>query len=559
MRQAGAEFLQEENRRRGARPRVKAVVYPFALDYGLATGSGEFVNTAYGGETGRVDLEGGYVTSGSWTSPVMHTFSPNLDRVAAIWEDGAGYLEMSVYLRSAAGVAQVAAAPYEKLTPGQEAALAPYFQVKVEFVQTDRNWAVDDPGQADGFTAYALDDAGEAGYDSCSGDGSAPGYVAGLSLEGLLSLPEGEIIDAGRVRVELARDFGELRSGDHILVVDNRSGQWLPGSDNFYFLGLPWREKRLALHHGWELPGGAVEWLPVYQGVLERLGGMSHAWRGRHRAQVESQDWLAARLRRSIGGPGEDGERRPFLRGAYRARAELTETTAATVDAPVKSGSGSAILTVAGAYRGEENRAYRVTAETTGELGSATFRWSANDGQSWRETGIVTTGPEDPVRMEEGLAVYFEAGIGNDFVAGDTWTFTARAPVFHYRVYGAPFESITDVYLNGEETRDRVAADPADGVILVTGRSASVEARVVKDATTHPVDIISDILAQVGLEEAVHQDSFDLARSLTPEYAVGVCFENLPAAEALREVVSRTLFDLWVDCGEIKMRAYLGE
>ena len=52
--------------------------------------------------------------------------------------------------------------------------------------------------------------------------------------------------------------------------------------------------------------------------------------------------------------------------------------------------------------------------------------------------------------------------------------------------------------------------------------------------------------------------AFALAKSLTPGYAIGVCFENITAAQAIREIVRRCLYDLWVDFGEIKMRAYLG-
>jgi hypothetical protein len=55
------------------------------------------------------------------------------------------------------------------------------------------------------------------------------------------------------------------------------------------------------------------------------------------------------------------------------------------------------------------------------------------------------------------------------------------------------------------------------------------------------------------------QDSFALAKSLTPEYAIGIRFENLTAAQAIREIVRRCLYDLWIDFGEIKIRAYLGE
>ncbi len=82
---------------------------------------------------------------------------------------------------------------------------------------------------------------------------------------------------------------------------------------------------------------------------------------------------------------------------------------------------------------------------------------------------------------------------------------------------------------------------------------------MVKDYTTHPVDIVTDILEEVGLGQGIHQDSFALAKSLTPEYAIGVRFENLTAAQAIREIVRRCLYDLWIDFGEIKIKPYLGE
>ena len=104
-----------------------------------------------------------------------------------------------------------------------------------------------------------------------------------------------------------------------------------------------------------------------------------------------------------------------------------------------------------------------------------------------------------------------------------------------------------------------MTADAGTGLVQVTGRSAAVSARVVKDHTNHPVDMVADILAEVGLNQAIHQDSFALAKSLTPEYVIGVSFENLTAAQAIREIVQRCLYDLWIDSGEIKIRAYLGE
>jgi len=63
----------------------------------------------------------------------------------------------------------------------------------------------------------------------------------------------------------------------------------------------------------------------------------------------------------------------------------------------------------------------------------------------------------------------------------------------------------------------------------------------------------------VGLDAALDRDSFALAKSLTPEYAIGVRFENLAAAQAIREIVKRCLYDFWIDFGEIRISAYLGE
>ncbi|MGQ9687266.1 MAG: hypothetical protein ACUVXF_00540 [Desulfobaccales bacterium] len=559
MRPASGEFLQEERLLRGAKPRVRAVLFPFELEYGLGPDSGTFENTRYGGEPGRLEMEEGYAVYGSWTSPVMQTFSPYLDTVIPTWEEHKGYLEVVVSLRGGETAAQVPEASYTRLLAREECPLFPFFQVKVEFQAVSRSWTVDSPEQADALTAYALNWPGEAGYDSLTGEGEFPAYISGLKLEGRLTIPESEILRPGEVQLELARDFTGLTSGSHLLEVDNRCGQWLPGRETFYLLGLPWEEKRLALYHGFALPSGQTEWLPLYQGALSRLGGMADGWQVRHTVDLESRDWISHRLNRRLGAPTPDGERRPFMRGFYRARGELAEVTSAAVSPPNKTGSGSATLVVLGDYRGEVEAQYLLQVEASGEVGEAVFRWSLTNGQSWEKTGLTCEGAENPVTLSQGLAVYWQPGIGIDLVVGDRFTFTATPPIYHYRLAGAPIEAITAVYINGEQTWEGIAANPETGEITVTGRSAQVSARVVKDGTTHPVDIMLDIFSAVGLEEAVHQESFALAKSLTPEYAVGVCFENIPATQALREILRRTLYDLWVDFGEIKLRAYLGE
>lgn len=415
MRQATSEYFAEEALLRGARPRVKAVLYPFELDYGLAPGSGEYLNTCYGGEPGKLALAAGSYTTASWTSPVVPAFSPDLNSVSASWEDQAAQMDVQVYLRAGETAAAVSGAAYAALTPGLEAFLAPYFQVRVEFRQR------------------------VAGENS--------GCLANLCLEGRLSLPESEIIDPGSVGVDLAWDFSELRAGSHVLVLDHRQGQWLDRAAATYLQGLNVVRKQVDLYHGWELPGGEVAWQLVYRGALQRLSDMTHAWRQPHQARFESQDWVTSRLRQTIGAPASAGDRRPFMRGPYRARAELIEVTPAAVSEPVLAGTGSATLQVVGTYRGTEPQEYLLEVQNGGEVGGATCRWSLNGGQSWQDSGFTSPGADAPVRLDSGLAVYWDSGPGTDLVAGDRWTFTATPPIYRYQVYGAPFAAINAVVL----------------------------------------------------------------------------------------------------------------
>ena len=373
-----------------------------------------------------------------------------------------------------------------------------------------------------------------------------------------LSLPEQEIIDPGGLQVELARDFSELRA-DHALVLDNRLGQWLNRPGNAYLQGLDLTQMQLSLYHGWELADGTVTWQQLYQGAVQQLSGMAHGWSQQHRVRLESQDGVAAKLKQMVGAPAQTGERRPFMRGTYLAQGEMTQVIPAATSEIAWTGSGSADLNLLGTYRGDYPQDYVLEVEAGGEVGSATFRWSHDQGQSWQKTGLVAGGPDAPLQLEDGLSVSWESGVGQDLVAGDRWSFTAIPPVYCYQVFGAPFQAITAVYLDGEIDDDRVTADAGTGLIQVSGKNAQVQARVVKDDTTHPVDIVTDILAEVGLSPAIHQDSFGLAKSLTPEYAIGVRFENVSAAQVIREIVRRCLYDLWIDFGEIKIRAYLGE
>ncbi len=560
MRPATPEYLQEEARSRHARPRLKAVVYPFDLDIGLAAGSGAYVNTEYGGEAGKLAMQAGYYTSGSWTGPVSQAHTDNLNRVVPAWTNQAGYLDLTVQLRTGIDYAACGAAAWVSLAAGQEYELSRYFQFKFTLAESIRAWAVDDPGDADAYTMYAVDQAPDGGYESWASDGEFPGYLEDITMTGQLSLAEEEIIAAGDVNVEMALDFSDMTVGDLSLVLNNRNRQWLPASPGFYLQAVSWWKKFVKVYHGFDLPDRTTAWQLQFVGQVEKLTDMAHGWDEAHRATLELADLVRRTLETKIGTPAADGTKQPFMRGYYYAKAENTGTDASSATA-VKTGSGSATLHIVddAAYSGSVDQVYLIQAETTGEIGAATLRWSKDGGYTWEKIGIVAPGAVEPLVVENDLEVYWTGGDGNDFVAGDQWEITCIAKLIRYKIPGAPFQEITSIYVADDDAYPGVSYSADSGEITVKGKSGSVEARVVKDDTTHPVDIIEDILHEVGLGDYIDATSFALARSDTLSYQIGCRFENVQAGKAIREIVGRCLYDFWVDRGAIYLRAYLGE
>ena len=98
-----------------------------------------------------------------------------------------------------------------------------------------------------------------------------------------------------------------------------------------------------------------------------------------------------------------------------------------------KIGSGSATLVVLGDYARQEKRQFVVEIETTGEVGTATFRWSKDNGATWEADGLVSGDRQHPVNLEEQLAVAWESGAGTDLLAGDLWNFWGGEPAIHPR------------------------------------------------------------------------------------------------------------------------------
>lgn len=97
------------------------------------------------------------------------------------------------------------------------------------------------------------------------------------------------------------------------------------------------------------------------------------------------------------------------------------------------------------------------------------------------------------------------------------------------------------------------------GEINLVGSSGFVDARVVKSETTNPIDIIQEILDEVGLTDYVDLVSFGNARQELADYQIGVRFEGVAAWKAIQVICTTCLIFFWIDANTIYVSAYTGE
>ncbi len=385
--------------------------------------------------------------------------------------------------------------------------------------------------------------------------GTGVKFGTGVSF-GASEITPAEIIKGGRLATVIPQAFQAPVLSPHHLLLNNRTGAWLrsvatsPGKAT----------DLIRLDHGFRQTDGTYVWLPVFTGSIKKAGNLLHEWGKGHNAVIESLSPLQQGLQKKIGIPATDGARQPFMHGPYLANCELVEVTDPYLSAITKTGTGKAVLHVLNAdkYSFTEDLDFRLQAESTGEIGTVTFKYSTDGGMTWERTGLVTKGIMATVNLEHNLKVYWTGALGNDFVSGDHWDFTAFARVHHWEIPGYPFASISAVFKNEEEIATGLTITPATGTILDTGSSGRLKARVVKDTLTHPVDIIQDILTEVGLSEYIHALSFAQAKDDTPEYAIGVRFENVSAAKAIQLITQNCLYFFWEDFGLLHLQAYTG-
>ena len=106
----------------------------------------------------------------------------------------------------------------------------------------------------------------------------------------------------------------------------------------------------------------------------------------------------------------------------------VTDQAVGAITGALKNGTGSAVMSLAGAYSGSRNRLYTLqiddVAGGTG-IGGATFSWRNSDTATglWESSGIATT--SELYLLEDNLYVYWLAG--GDFALYDFWTWKTFA------------------------------------------------------------------------------------------------------------------------------------
>ena len=88
-----------------------------------------------------------------------------------------------------------------------------------------------------------------------------------------------------------------------------------------------------------------------------------------------------------------------------------------------KEGTGSAVITTSGNFRGPIDLEYIVEIDSIAggaEVGQATFKWS-DGGGTWNANGVTTS--STPIELNYGTMIAHTTGAGADFVVGDKWYF----------------------------------------------------------------------------------------------------------------------------------------
>jgi hypothetical protein len=152
---ASAEYELYEGINVGARPAVRISFLPYFWPNGVDD-TGDFLHVAYVSPNRlQADYEG--FSGGYWVSPVLaSSLEISETPVVVTWDWNYPGFDVILYYRTADDETLLAAEDWVVMSNGASLNLFDYYQFKLE-AEGYRCWAVDDPGDADDWTAYAVD------------------------------------------------------------------------------------------------------------------------------------------------------------------------------------------------------------------------------------------------------------------------------------------------------------------------------------------------------------------------------------------------------------------
>jgi len=103
---------------------------------------------------------------------------------------------------------------------------------------------------------------------------------------------------------------------------------------------------------------------------------------------------------------------------------------------PAGGNPGTAKLIIRNGYQSGDSFKYDIQITKAGEIGNAEFTLTVYDYEETQidqHVEIKTAGRETPIALGNGMAIYWEAGEGNDFEENDYWSFWVGDPEHHPR------------------------------------------------------------------------------------------------------------------------------
>ena len=353
-------YKEQESRTIGATPAVRATFLPYIWPNGV-NGDGTFAHCSFiSPDRIQADYEG--FIGGEWISEVQSIdlqipFSPV---VLTFVSNYPGY-NFAFYYRAAETTALLAVADWIAISSGEIFQIYPFYQFRMT-LEGYRAWTVDDPSDADDFTAWAEDTPNEDEYQGYAAptniENDVLTYIEALVLLGEYTVVR-DIEKAGTVSMEAPKDFSDLVAGSHSgLTLSTRQGTgvvtvlgpgeidytWTPtpkyssNKSSFFLAGQDWHDNlMLRIDLGWSIGGwfkskfmqdswmqeGFTDFVTLFLGKVKKWGPVQRSLGQPTTVEVYAEDFIADCLKKLVCLPAADGTPAPLTFGEFLVNAEL--------------------------------------------------------------------------------------------------------------------------------------------------------------------------------------------------------------------------------------------